>query len=297
MLVASLNPEFFSSLLEPVRYAPDMWSAIAHADGLQLLAAPHREGMAGMNLAVPGSFFSRHRDSGWQENLLTGVVHATGENRMMALRTIKPVSVPLDKPLVLAVGRDMAAMYANWHREARLQGALWGLIGLLAMTGLYAYQRRQGQNLRRAEAARAALAESEDRLRKAVQWAPLPMLIHAEDGQILLVNDVWSEISGYTQADLPTIARWVELAFGPRAALMQQTISQVYRPEGRSEVGDFLIRTKDGRTLTWHFSGAPLGIGADGRRLGISVAVDVTQRRQAEDEIRSLNETLETPGE
>ncbi|HEY9743961.1 MAG TPA: histidine kinase dimerization/phospho-acceptor domain-containing protein, partial [Coleofasciculaceae cyanobacterium] len=45
---------------------------------------------------------------------------------------------------------------------------------------------------------------------------------------------------------------------------------------------------KDGESKIWHFSSAPLGQLTDGRRITISMATDVTQRKQAESEARFL---------
>lgn len=140
---AALDPEYFSILLDSVLYAPDMWAALAHGDGKQFLMVPDREGMAGLDLAKPGSFFTRHQDSGLSANVLTGTVYATGDERLMALRTISPSSVPMDKPLVVAVGRSMPALYANWRREAIGKGALFAILLLSTTCALYFYQRRQ----------------------------------------------------------------------------------------------------------------------------------------------------------
>ncbi|MFH1035794.1 MAG: PAS domain S-box protein [Pseudomonadota bacterium] len=137
-------------------------------------------------------------------------------------------------------------------------------------------------------ATQEALAVSEERLRRAVLWAPLPMLIHAEDGEILMVNDVFSELTGYTLAEVPTMERLAELAYGQRAASVREIIKGLYHQEGRVNLGEIEVRAKDGRLLTWHFSGAPLGLTADGRRLVIAIAMDVSERKQAEEQIASL---------
>lgn len=140
---AALDPEYFTILMGSVLYAPDMWAALAHWDGKQFLMVPDRPGMAGMDLAKPGSFFTRHRESGWSANVLTGVVYATGDERMMAMRTIRHSNVPSDKPLVVAVGRNMGALYADWRREALGKVALFGVLVLAMTAAMYFYQRRQ----------------------------------------------------------------------------------------------------------------------------------------------------------
>jgi len=51
-------------------------------------------------------------------------------------------------------------------------------------------------------------------------------------------------------------------------------------------MGDHVIRTRNGAIRVWDFSSAPLGRLPDGRRLVISMAMDVTERRRAEQELR-----------
>ncbi|MCK9379821.1 MAG: diguanylate cyclase [Sulfuritalea sp.] len=160
LIVATLDPEYFKPLMASVLYAPDMWTAVAHGDGIQFLMVPERDGQAGKNLAQPGSFFSRHRDSGKETNILTGAVYATGEERMMALRSIQPARLKQDKPLVVAVGRDLNTVYAAWRHDIRIQGGLFGLIVLGSTLGLYAYQRRQREFARREAEVAEALAAS-----------------------------------------------------------------------------------------------------------------------------------------
>ncbi|MBI4797875.1 MAG: EAL domain-containing protein, partial [Desulfarculus sp.] len=159
-----------------------------------------------------------------------------------------------------------------------------------ALEGLEATVRERTRELReeitQRQAAQEALEESQQRLRRAVQWAPLPMMIHAEDGEVLLVNDAWRELSGYTQADIPTVERWADLAYGPGQEWIKKAIYKLYHLDRHLDAGEFQVRAKDGRLLIWHFSGASLGTGADGRRLAISVAMDVTQRRQDEEALR-----------
>ena len=121
IVTATLDPGYFKTLMASVLYAPDVWDAIGHGDGLLFLMMPERKAVHGTNLAQPGSFFTQHRDSGQVATVLTGTVYATKEERMMAQRTVHPDTLRMDKPLVVAVSRDLdtvsnpgSAML--WHR-------------------------------------------------------------------------------------------------------------------------------------------------------------------------------------
>ncbi|MDD5390141.1 MAG: PAS domain S-box protein [Gallionellaceae bacterium] len=143
-----------------------------------------------------------------------------------------------------------------------------------------------------AEAANAALRESEERFRRAVLFSPFPILLHAEDGAILQASNSWCEITGYSHAELATIADWTERAYGEKQALVQSDIDRLYGLDHRVAEGDYTIRTRSGGTRIWEFSSAPLGRLPDGRRLVISMAMDVTERRAAELALRESEERL-----
>jgi PAS domain S-box-containing protein len=143
---------------------------------------------------------------------------------------------------------------------------------------------------RRAE---EALRGSEERLRRAVVDSPFPLLLHAEDGAVLQVSNSWCEVTGYTREELATIDDWTERAYGDRKKRVQADIEALYGLERRKAEGDYSIRIKDGTTRIWEFSSAPLGRLPDGRRLVLSMAMDVTERRTAESEVQRLNAELE----
>ena len=138
--------------------------------------------------------------------------------------------------------------------------------------------------------AEQALRESEERFRRSIVDAPMPIVIHAEDGEILLVNRIWSEITGYTPEEIPTIAVWTEKAYGELKGEVTSVIDRLYELDRSVREGEFVVRTRTGATRIWDFSSAPLGKLPDGRRVVISTALDVTGRKQAEEALRTSEE-------
>lgn len=128
----------------------------------------------------------------------------------------------------------------------------------------------------------AALAESERRVRRVITDSPIPVLMHAEDGEILHISHSWCDITGYDADELKTVADWTERAYGVRKALVQPKIDALFRLDHYTHEGDFTVRTRAGGTRIWEFSSAPLGRLPDGRRLVVSMAMDVTERRGAD---------------
>jgi two-component system cell cycle sensor histidine kinase/response regulator CckA len=145
--------------------------------------------------------------------------------------------------------------------------------------------------------AEEALRSSEQRFRRAIQEAPFPLLIHAEDGEVIAVNRTWTELTGYTHADIPTIAAWTHKAYGPNQQAVIDDISVLYGLESRKAEGEYVIRCSDGTQRTWDFSSIGLGRLPDSRRIALSMAADVTQRKQAETQHQRLSMALEQAAE
>ncbi|WP_066426707.1 PAS domain S-box protein [Anabaena sp. 4-3] len=141
--------------------------------------------------------------------------------------------------------------------------------------------------------AEQSLRQSEENFRRAILDAPLPMALHAEDGEILQVNHTWTEITGYHPAEISTIADWTEKAYGKRQEQVQTDIAGLYHLNRRIYEGQYVIRTSTGETRIWDFYSAPLGKLPDGRRLAISTAIDITERQQAENQLREQAQLLD----
>ena len=156
---ATLSPDELTRTLESVRYAPDTWAALAHGDGKLFLIAPLQEQLLGVDLAQPGSLFLRHQESGKATNILTDRVLLTGAWSMVALHTVQPPALKMDKPVVVAISRDLDAMYVRWREEATLIGGIYALLIAITVPGLYLTQRRRREADAQTQAAHAALAQ------------------------------------------------------------------------------------------------------------------------------------------
>lgn len=152
---------------------------------------------------------------------------------------------------------------------------------------------KQNQLLEQLEHDRRSLQVTEERFRLAILNAPLPIILHADNGEILQLNSVWTELSGYKYSEIPTIEDWTEKAYGSRQPLVKADIDRLHQLSARVYEGEYTIATASGESRIWDFYSAPLGTLSDGRSLVISTAIDITASKQAEAEIRMLNATLE----
>lgn len=129
--------------------------------------------------------------------------------------------------------------------------------------------------------AEQAVRESESRLRRALTDAPIPAALLAEDGEFVLVNRVWRDLSGYGPEDFGDLDGWARLAYGDGA---EQVVSQVLARFGSvidMHEGEYHLRAQDGRTLVWDFHSSDAGRLPDGRQILVVMAMDVTERQQA----------------
>jgi PAS domain S-box-containing protein len=132
------------------------------------------------------------------------------------------------------------------------------------------------------------LALRETPLRRAVEVAPLPVIIHAEDGRILYVSDTLLEVTGYRRDELRTIAEWTRLAYGERADEVMAHVHALFSPGRVGGGNERDVRTAGGETLRWRFRTSLIGRDAAGLRLAITMAHDLTEQRRREERMRLL---------
>ncbi len=151
------------------------------------------------------------------------------------------------------------------------------------------YNNRQiaRRELLRSETMRIASAENEARFREALADAPIPIMLRAEDGEVVLLNRMWTELTGHSIYDIPTVGDWIVKAYGEdKLEQMQPIFEQQFAEDTWSAMGEHDIRSADDNCLTWDIRSGPLAPLPDGRRLVITMAVDVTERKRTEEEMR-----------
>jgi diguanylate cyclase len=111
-----------------------------------------------------------------------------------------------------------------------------------------------------------------------IENAPIPIMIHAEDGTVLNISRTWTRLTGYTIEDIPTIYDWTEKAYGSKRDEVRAFISKLYTLSETQHDGDFHVLTKDGQTRIWDFHSMHIGDLPDGRAVSMSVATDMTER-------------------
>lgn len=132
--------------------------------------------------------------------------------------------------------------------------------------------------------------ESEVRFRRAIEEAPFPIMLHAEDGEVVALSRAWTDLSGYALADIPTTEAWTDKAYGSGKEPVMEEIESLYALARRKDEGEYRIRTRQGDERVWQFSSVGLGRAADGRRIAMSMAADVTDRERTEQALQESEE-------
>ncbi|MDQ3546187.1 MAG: PAS domain S-box protein [Verrucomicrobiota bacterium] len=132
-------------------------------------------------------------------------------------------------------------------------------------------------------AAREAVRESEEQFRRAIQDAPIPVIMHAEDGQVLQISRAWTELTGYTAEEIPTFEAWVNQAYGAGGEEVRRRMERLFHDETPMEQVEFEIRTRGGESRFWSLSASSPGTLRDGRRFVVAMALDITERKYGQE--------------
>lgn len=136
------------------------------------------------------------------------------------------------------------------------------------------------------------LQESENRFKLTILNSPLPIMLHAEDGEVLAMSHSWEELTGLKSDEKLTIESWIRQAFGDKKELFISKIKNVFEVEKTIYEGEFEIEVEGGQKLIWDFSSSFLGNMNDGRKMVVTMAKDITDRKKIENDNQLIQTEL-----
>ena len=141
--------------------------------------------------------------------------------------------------------------------------------------------------------AEADLRESESRFRQIVHEAPFPMLIHTDKGNVQLINEAWTKLTGYRQRDMSKRTRTViKRLFKDQALDAMDDIRELL--SGQHHVSnEYTLHRKNGAERVCIFESTLIGTFSDGSKAMITMAVDQTERRSAEKALKLTQFSVE----
>lgn len=142
--------------------------------------------------------------------------------------------------------------------------------------------------------ANLALRRSEEQFRRAIEDAPIPVIMQTEDGEVLQISKTWTLMTGYALEDAPAFGTWLTRAYGIGGNEMRDSVRSLFAHQ--SSVGDleFEIVTRAGEKRIWSFSASAPGTLYDGRRFIVGMANDITERKQAEEALKIAKDAAES---
>ncbi len=132
--------------------------------------------------------------------------------------------------------------------------------------------------------AETALRQSEAHLYQALQKAPFPLWIVAEDGTFLVQSEAVSAITGYPPEKIGNVGEFDRLT-----AVEGRELRHLMDAGENIHQGLFKIRTRTGEIRIWDCYASPLGRGPNARRTLITVAYDVTERERNRKELEEVS--------
>jgi two-component system, chemotaxis family, CheB/CheR fusion protein len=124
--------------------------------------------------------------------------------------------------------------------------------------------------------AQKTIRDSEEQFRRALEDVPIPIIMQAEDGEVLQISRCWTELTGYTLKDIPTFKLWLTEAYGFGAENIRNHAHHLFEPDADLADVEFDILTRFGEKRTWRFSTSVPGKLHDGRRFIVGMALDIT---------------------
>ncbi len=257
-----------------IKDAPDGVHRVRDLEGLASMQAYSRSPISGwlVGVSVPESLLASQSHQSLQ--LFAGgglvlVLGGVGVAFLLGRRLTGPIMQLSSAAQALGAGQDVPVQPMGVAEMDAVAGAL-----------------RDAADLIRTRT--AALAESEARLRRVVDGAPFPVIVHAEDGEIVHISRSLADMTGYARQEVATINQWLERAVESGREASAFDIDRLYALDRPIDEGEFAILTADGQRRLWSFRSAPIGRDERGRRLAVSMAADQTDRQEAEKRMRLL---------
>ncbi|MEO6856786.1 MAG: PAS domain-containing protein, partial [Rhodoferax sp.] len=294
VILTSLDPDYFDIVMRSVIYAPDMAVSLAHGDGKEFLVIPPDKSPREQDLNVTGSLFRQHVESGLASSDLIGLSQRYKDERMVAMRNIRPVELRMNKPLTVTVSRNLAAIDAPWRTDALASAGVFGLLCAGACIALgYVHNRRRA--LKQAHAtAQQALEETMRRFEFGLKGADLGLWDWDIANDTLTINERQWQMLGYTPEGAPLkSAFWHSLIHPEDAPAVQATFLAHAKGLAAGYKLEHRMQHKQGHWL-WVLSHAMVTerdtAGRATRMLGTHL--DITERMQFQSELQQANAQL-----
>ncbi len=130
------------------------------------------------------------------------------------------------------------------------------------------------------------LRRREEFLRWIIRDAPIPIMLHTVNGLVVNVNQCFTERSGYTLRDFPSIRDWYARGRRLSSEAAKAQLDATRRKASLREPAppeEITVWTKAGEERLWLIYRSTPFLSPEGEEIIVSAALDVTERKRSED--------------
>lgn len=261
VVLASLPPAFFASILDTITPLHGGFATLVNNDGMIAARSPDQDKLLGQSVAN-GAAFESFRASG--QRVIRALVPAVAEDRR-SLIVIRRTAYP---ELLVTLGLPQEEVVAEWRDKALLKVGVLGLLAVVAVMMLRRFSRHEDE-----------LVAQRNFARQLVQTANVLVVGLDRDGVVRMFNETAEAITGFAQREILGRNWFDAVAVGDGMA----EIAKIFADGGAlPSQFDGEIRAKNGakRVISWQNSRV---IGQD--IVSMSFGVDLTERLQAEERV------------
>ncbi len=278
VVMATIDMPYIGKLLIGTLYAQDMWASLTHGNGVQVLNTTRLAEGAGRDMNQAGSFFMQHQAKPESTNLVIDSTLGLGGPQLVAVSTVQPQQLNMDYGLVVAIGRNADAIFADWYRQALQFFGLYLALVALALVGLHIYQKRTAVSWRKIFRQQALIESTSDGI-----------CILDIEGRLVEANPAFLKMLGLNRS---AVGQITADSFDVHRD-SQQIIEIIQRLSCSKESLTLETRHRclDGREIDVEINCHCFE--DDGTTFLIASSRDITARKRTEDQIRKLSLAVE----
>ena len=122
----------------------------------------------------------------------------------------------------------------------------------------------------------------DDQFKSALMGSPVPSILHAEDGEFLLVSQSVMESTGYKLEEIDTLDKWVSKVHPNRVSYNSNFIKNNFTQGVKIQGEEEIVIISNGEAKIWAFHNSSIGLLEDGRKLMMTNCIDMTETRNRE---------------
>ncbi len=134
-----------------------------------------------------------------------------------------------------------------------------------------------------------ALRRGQEQFTRVMHDVPIPVLVYAENGEVIALSRTFARLTGYERRQIRTLEDWLRHGYRDNPAGAEEVrvrLRALFASGSRPPNAERTITTRNGEQRVWLFSDSPPRRLGDGRRYSVAMAVDITERKRLEEDLR-----------